>query len=248
MAAVNGSDEASRPDGLREHWEAVGADYTAEWEPPARSRLGERELDFILGGLRRSTGDRHLDVGIGSGRILAQLLARTTRTRFWGIDMAQAMVDATGRRLRGEERLCGLEVCDVGRQPLPFEERFDSISAIRMLKYNANWRDILVKLVERLEPGGVIVFSMANRNSLNRIGREYAVPFDNATEGELRDLCGRLGLRTLELEGFTKLPHFVYSARSAAVGRVALALDGHLRRALGGPALARELFVIAQRS
>jgi SAM-dependent methyltransferase len=234
--------------GLRAHWESVGGDYTAEWDPPARSRLGERELDFIVDGLRRSPGHTALDVGIGSGRILSQLIARTTETQFYGVDIAQAMVDSTRARLAGEDRLRGLAVCDIAREDVPFDERFDFISAIRMLKYNANWEEIVAKLANLLTPGGVFVFSMTNRNSLNRIGRDYAVPFDNATKPQLQALCDRLGLKTLGIEGFTKLPHFVYSARSAMVGRVALAVDAGLDRVLGGPTLAREIFVVAQRS
>jgi SAM-dependent methyltransferase len=239
-----GTDAAS----LRAHWESVGGDYTAEWDPPARSKLGDRELDFIVKALKTSAGRTALDVGIGSGRILSQMLARTDDTVFYGLDIAQAMVDSTRERLAGEPRMRDFAVCDIASEPVPFAERFDFISAIRMLKYNANWPEIVGKLADRLEPGGVFVFSMTNRNSLNRIGRPYAVPFDNATKRELEDLCTRTGLRTLEIAGFTKLPHFVYSARSEAVGRVALAVDHGLDRVLGGPALAREIFVAAQRS
>jgi SAM-dependent methyltransferase len=233
---------------LRAHWESVGKDYTAEWDPPARSRLGERELDFIVAGLDRTPGRRAMDVGIGSGRILTQLLARTTATEFYGIDIAQAMVDATRARLADEPRLRDLRVCDIASEDVPFDVGFDFISAIRMLKYNENWREIVGKLVSCLEPGGVIVFSMTNRNSLNRIGRDYAVPFDNATKPELESLCHDLDLAVLDIAGFTKLPHFVYSSTSPAVGRVALAVDAGLDRVMGGPALAREIFVCAQRS
>ena len=241
MAQVSGGE-------LRAHWESVGGDYTAEWDPPARSKLGDRELDFIVKHLTSTAGRRAMDVGIGSGRILSQLIARTEATEFYGLDIAQAMVDSTRERLAGEPRLKDLAVCNIAEEPVPFDVKFDCISAIRMLKYNANWRDIVAKLVDRLEPNGVLVFSMTNRNSLNRIGRAYAVPFDNATKKDLQALCDRLGLRTLEITGFTKLPHFVYSAKSEAVGRAALGIDHTLDRVLGGPALAREIFVAAQRS
>jgi SAM-dependent methyltransferase len=233
----------------RRHWESVGAAYTAEWDPPARSRLGERELEFILAGLRASPGRTALDVGTGSGRILDGLLRGTEDTVFAGVDLADAMVEATRRRFAGEPRVRELRVCDVSREPLPFAGRFDFVSAIRMLKYNENWRDMVAKLVAALEPGGVIVFSMANARSLNVISRPYAVEGPEATRGDIRGLCARLGLDVLQTAGFIKLPHFLYTrARRPHAARAVLAADGVLERLLGGPPLAREIFVAARRS
>lgn len=233
----------------RRHWEDVGAAYTAEWDPPARNRLGERELDFIVAGLRASRGRTALDVGIGSGRILDGLLRRTEETVFAGVDIAEAMVQATRRRFAGEPRVRELRVCDVAREPLPFAERFDFVSAIRMLKYNETWREMVAKLVDQLQDGGVIVFSMSNARSLNVISRPYAVDGPDATRADVRRLCERLDLDVLETAGFIKLPHFLYTrARSPHAARAVLAADGALERLIGGPPLAREIFVTARRS
>jgi len=232
----------------QEHWESVGAAYTAEWAPPARSRLGERELEFIAKGLRASPGRTALDVGIGSGRILDGLLRAGSATDFYGVDLAAAMVDASRHRFAAEPRVRELAVCDVSRDPLPPWEAVDFISAIRMLKYNENWREMVAKLVERLVPGGVIVFSMSNRNSLNRISRPYAIGGVDVTRADMLDVCRRLGLEVLAVDGFTKLPHFLYSrVRSPHGARTVLAFNGVMEHVIGGPALAREIFVAARR-
>ncbi len=234
---------------LKDHWEGVGHAYTAEWEPPARSRLGDREVEFIANALRASPGRTALDVGIGSGRILAELLARTDDTMFYGVDIANAMVEASRRRFADEPRVRELVVCDVAREPIPFSQRMDFVSAIRMLKYNENWRDMVAKLTDRLTTGGVIAFSMANRDSLNRVSRPYAISAGTATRADLEELCDRLSLTVLKMDGFTKLPHFVYSrVRSPAAVRAVLGIDAGLGRVIGGPALAREIFVAARRS
>src|SRR4051812_37720492 len=109
---------------LRAHWESVGGNYTAEWDPPARSKLGERELDFIVNGLKASAARTALDVGIGSGRILSQVLARTDDTVFYGVDIAQAMVDSTRERLKDQPRLRDLAVCNIAEEPVPFDVKF----------------------------------------------------------------------------------------------------------------------------
>ena len=241
-------DRASRPSN-REHWESIGAAYSDEWEPPARNRLGERELEFILGGLRASAGRTALDVGIGSGRILDGLLRGTRDTELWGVDLAEAMVDASRARFAGAPRVRDLRVCDVARDPLPFDQHFDFVSAIRMLKYNDRWRDMVAKLVAQLVPGGVIVFSISNAHSLNAVSRPYAIDGFNVTRADARRLCDRLGLELLAEQGFTKLPHRVRSgARSRAATSAVIATDALLERVVGGPALAREVFFAARRS
>jgi SAM-dependent methyltransferase len=242
-----GSDDGT-PLSNRDHWESIGGAYLAEWDPPARNRVGVRELEFILDGQRRSRGRTALDVGIGSGRILDGLLRGTRDTELWGIDLAQAMVDATRDRFPGEPRLRGLAVCDLSREPLPFERSFDFISAIRMLKYNLNWREMVGKLVAQLEPGGIIVFSMSNAHSLNAISRPYAIGGTHATRGEVRQLCDELGLEVLAEEGFTKLPHsFLSRTRAPRAAQALIGVDAVLARLLGGPALSREVFVAARR-
>lgn len=237
-----------RPITNREHWERVGAAYTAEWAPPARYRLGELELAFIVESLRRGPAGSALDVGIGSGRILDGLLHSTRETEFWGIDLAQAMVDATRARFADEPRVRELHVCDLSREPLPYTQEFDFISAIRMLKYNDNWREMVGKLAAQLSPQGVIVFTMSNTHSLNAISRPYAIGGLDASRAQLRELCDELGLTVLAEQGFTKMPHFVYSRlRSPHATRAVLALDRTLSRLVGGPRLAREVFVAARR-
>ncbi|MGI8729582.1 MAG: class I SAM-dependent methyltransferase [Solirubrobacteraceae bacterium] len=232
----------------KQHWESIGAAYTAEWDPPARHRLGERELEFIVAGLRASPGRAALDVGIGSGRILDGLLRAGDQTALHGIDIAAAMVEASRQRFAGEPRVRELAVCDVSREPLPDWGTFDFVSAIRMLKYNENWRDMVAKLVDRLAPGGVIVFSMSNRNSLNRISRPYAIGGVDVTRADMLELCSRLQLEVLAVDGFTKLPHFLYSrVRSPRRARAILAVNRAMEQVIGGPALAREIFVAARR-
>jgi SAM-dependent methyltransferase len=238
----------ARPLSNRDHWESIGGDYLAEWDPPARNRVGVRELEFILDALRRSPGRTALDVGVGSGRILDGLLRGTRETELWGIDLAPAMVEATRARFPGEPRLRGLAVCDLSSEPLPFQRSFDFISAIRMLKYNHNWREMVGELVARLEPGGVIVFTVSNARSLNAISRPYAIAGMNVTRDDARALCDALGLEVLAEEGFTKLPHVLLSrTRSPGAARVLIGIDALLARLLGGPALAREVFVAARR-
>lgn len=238
-----------RRDELRRHWDRIGCAYTREWEPPARARVGEREVEFILNGLRATEGRTALDVGVGSGRIVSELLQANERTVVYGLDIAPAMLDATRARLGREPRLRDIRICDISSEPVPFSDRFDFISAIRMLGYNENWPEIVAKLASRLSPGGVFVFSLPNARSLNRFSRPYAIPWVSTTGEELRAVCRRLGLDVVELTGFTKLPHRIYSAvRSPWAAGVLLRIDAALDRLVGPSTYTRELFVMTRRT
>jgi SAM-dependent methyltransferase len=228
------------------HWESVGADYHVEWEPPAKQRLSEKELAFVARGLTAGPAARALDEGIGNGRILDHLLSVTTVTEFYGIDVAAAMVEVCHARFRDEPRVRGLALCDVSQEPVPFEGRFDFISAIRVLKYSPSWAASVTRLAGCLEAGGRLVFTMPNRNSLNRLSRDYAVPWYQASRRELEAVCDGAGLRITAVEGFSRLPYVAY--RRAADGwplKAVIGGEAALERLLGTTVGVRELFVTA---
>lgn len=61
-----------------------------------------------------------------------------------------------------------LVVCNISKDKLPFKRNFDFISAVRVLKYNKNWQEIIGKIINHLHNEGIFVFTMPNKNSLLR--------------------------------------------------------------------------------
>ena len=231
----------------KEHWENVGADYGHSWDPPAMELLSAQELDFVS---RHLPPDARavLDIGIGSGRILDQLLRSTRSAHIFGVDVAESMVRACQERFSGEPRVAQLAVCDIAADPIPFDCHFDFISSIRVLKYSANWPDIVARLVSLLSdlPNGqaTLVLSMPNRNSISRFSRDYAVPWETTTRSELVDLCEHLEVHPTEIVGFGRLPFFAYKVRGPRrLATSVIAIERMLGRLFGPTFLARELFV-----
>ena len=228
------------------HWESVGASYDSEWDSPAKRLLSERELDFVVRHLAEPEPAAALDIGMGNGRILERLLAATSSTELYGVDVAAAMLAVCEAKFRREPRVKALQLCDVSTDPVPFDRLFGFISAIRVLKYSAAWPGSVARLAKSLEPGGRLVFSMPNRASVNRLSRAYAVPWYQTSPHELLAVCDAAGLRVLEVAGFARLPYVAY--RKAGAGPPLKALMGAERtmeRLLGRTSLTRELFVAA---
>lgn len=229
----------------REHWSEVSQDYSAGWQSPARQAMSSRELDFVLRHAVRSPATRMLDVGVGTGRILDGLLSvAPPDCEVYGLDVSQEMLDLTKRRFDGDARVKSLRSCDVSSEEVPFDGDFDVITAVRILKYSANWPTVVRRLAARLTPHGVFVFSLSNARSLNRFSRPYAVATHHADVRQVSEICSTAGLDVLDLSGFTRLPYTLYtSARSGRSTAVLLTADRALDAVLGRVALTRELFV-----
>lgn len=231
----------------RRHWESIGAEYETGWQKAAKHRLSEKELRFVSRQLIRQPTRRALDVGIGNGRIIEHVLATTRTTELYGVDIAQEMVDVCSQKFATHNRVRDLRVCDVSAEALPFDAQFDFISAVRVLKYNANWKEIVVSLLDALVVNGIFVFSMPNRLSLNMISRSYDISWYTTTRRELEKLAKALRVSLLDICGFTKLPYFLYNNVGERVSHSVVAIDDRLS-GLSRTAFARELFVAVKKT
>lgn len=227
----------------------MGRGYGVEWEPPGKRLISARELEFLTRSFQRTPGRRALDVGVGSGRIIAELLRLSTATTFVGLDIAEAMVGACRERFAGEARVTGLHVSDIAADAVPSDETFDFITAVRILKYSEKWAEIVAKLGARLSREGVLALSMPNSRSLNRFSRPYAVPWHAASMAQIDRACRAAGLVIVDAAGSTRLPYVLYNApRSPLAVRLVWSADRAFDRALGCVAGTRELFVAVRRA
>jgi len=234
----------------KEHWDQLGGRYTLGWSSPSQQELSAHETDFVVRHIPASSGNRVLDIGVGNGRILAALLAQGTVGDVYGIDVAPSMLELCREQLGGDPKLKQLVLCDIASEPLPIDHTLQYISAVRVLKYMPNWLDVVRdKLVPQLAPGGVLVFSMPNRNSVKRFSRAYAVQYETTTEADLRARLAQIGTDVVEVAGFSKLPDLVHRrCKKRWSSRLVIAGDDLLKIPFGKARLATELFVAVRRA
>jgi SAM-dependent methyltransferase len=161
----------ARVESSRRYWETVGAGYDRGWEHPAMRALGDREMEFVRGSLHQARARTVLDIGIGNGRVIETVLQSPHVEAVYGVDIAGEMVEVCRARFAGEPRVKELRVCDLAGAGLPFAQRFDFATAIRVLKYERDWPRLLSVVAGGLTPGGRFLFTLPNRNSLNRYSR-----------------------------------------------------------------------------
>jgi 2-polyprenyl-3-methyl-5-hydroxy-6-metoxy-1,4-benzoquinol methylase len=231
-----------------QHWNRLGAAYSENWRYPAKRTMSDLELGFVDRQVPRRPALAVMDVGVGNGRIVEQLLARDEVAELYGLDVAPQMIEVCRSKVGANPKVRGLHVCDVSTDPIPVTRELDLVTCIRVLKYSGDWANLVVKLAGTLAPGGTLVFTMPNRHSLTRLSRAYAVEYHLTSVAELRGVVASASCEILEVSGFCKLPDLAYRAASKpTAARALLGLERALDAATGTTRLARELFVSVRR-
>ena len=114
------------------------------------------QLVVQAGGL--TSASRVLEIGVGTGRI-ALPVAQHVRAYF-GIDLAQPMMDKLNAKRQGEPIY--LTRGDATR--LPFASSvFDGVIAVHVFHLIPGWRDVLTELIRVLRPGAPLIHGWNGR-------------------------------------------------------------------------------------
>ena len=96
---------------VRAEYDALATEYDRRW-----SRYIEASTAATLRRIPVDAGERLLDVGCGTGLLLARLVGRSPFGELTGVDLSPGMVAQARRRLPGSVRLL---VGDAGALPFP---------------------------------------------------------------------------------------------------------------------------------
>ena len=153
-----------------DHWDALAERYDRAYESSGRSgRFLRARRDAVAATLDDDSGDV-LEVGMGPGRVLAELAERGWRVS--GVDPSEQMVALARRRLpHARERLLP---GTLERLPFP-DARFDAVVACGVLGAVGWGTESLAKLARALRPGGLAVVTLPNRWSVSRLFRHLLV-------------------------------------------------------------------------
>jgi len=125
-----------------------------QWNDPALRNLS----DVVMSLLEGQSG-RVLDLGCGSGRLVAELARRSFSVD--GIDVEERVI-ALGRRLLASRGLAArLYVGDVHDPTHPIAAGgYDVVVCTEVLEHVGPWRELLTRAGELLRPGGVLIVSV----------------------------------------------------------------------------------------
>lgn len=232
----------------KQHWDNLNTRYSNVWVKRAKKALSEKETGFINTYLRKSKPSKVLDIGVGNGRILSNLIKSTPKgSRLYGMDISDQMVKICKEKFRKNPKVKKIIACDVSQIDKCFKEDFSFITSIRVLKYNKDWPKILKKIHLKLTSGGIFVFDMLNENSINRFFK-YEIPMYRTNENDLRYVLEKTGFEILDMKSFSRLPDILYELSENDIYVSALLLtEKILSIVLGNTFLGRILFVAVRK-
>lgn len=206
----------------------TGKDNGALWGARARDWGEVQEptmtpvLQAVLDRLAPGPGQRHLDIGCGTG--LAAQMAQARGCEVAGLDASAEMLEFA------HARAPGVAFHEGDMEELPFDDdSFDRVSAINALQYAGNPPVALREAARVLAPGGRIAivawadtaqmeaasFNACLRPLMPPPPKDAPHPFNLSGETALRNFAQEAGLRPLE-SGEIEAP-WVYPDRATAL-------------------------------
>jgi predicted TPR repeat methyltransferase len=186
-----------------------GADYHETFfENPHRAMLWtleRRALDEIVDKHLAGVAIRHLDFACGTGRVITHLAPQVAAST--GLDVSPSMLDVAKKNLP-EGTFVQANILE---EDVLADDKFDLITAFRFFPNLENElrAPIMKKLVQRLAPGGLIVFNNhQNPTTLVRfvvkaLGR---TPDHEMPTHEVKELVTSAGLEIIGRRGLGQLP------------------------------------------
>jgi len=225
-------------------WDKFNSKYSKTWSSALRVILSEKEMAFINKYFPKSDKLKVLDIGFGAGRIIENFIKKED-CKVFAIDQSINMYKFSLNKFSKTKNV-NLAVCNISKEDLPFKEKFDMVTAIRVLNYNENWVEILEKIKKRCTKNAVIVFTMPNKNSLSRFGKaDYT--YVRTTYFEVLAVCKKLGLEVLEINTFLRLPNKYYDLSNNYIYvKIILMLEDLLYFILGRTLFGKIFFIAAR--
>ena len=156
--------------------------------------------DAVAGPDALAPGMRVLDVGCGTGGLVALLAARHPRSSFVGVDLSEVMLDRAWRRHGGLPNL-RLVRGDAMRLPLP-DGAFDVVLSLASIKHWPEPGRGVRELLRVLSPGGRAFVMEADREAPREVAARFVARF-RAAPAPLRWLMTEYLVRVVIAQGLS---------------------------------------------
>lgn len=176
-------------------------------------------LSWVIGRCVRPRA-RFLEIGCGTGFVLARLKRDFPDTAFTGSELFDTGLEYA------RQRLPGVELLQMDARALPYTEEFDCIGAFDVLEHIAEDERVLSEIHRALRPGGHVVLSVPQHPALWSLADEIACHQRRYTRGEVEAKLLSAGFEVVMTTSFvTILLPLMFAVRTSDRNRRALEKD-----------------------
>jgi len=239
-------------DKVRRHYDHLNTDYLKCWSSPAKQDINRFELNLIGNKVKQLSSKKRikvLEIGVGPGRIAQAILKY--QVDYYALDISSQMIRVVKDRFVNNQKIKKIIKADISKKvPFP-KEKFDLIIAMRVIYYNRNWKEVIEKLTDKINPGGSFIFCMLNKNSTAILGKlinKDRLEGHYTTLGELKDILIKNNFKKVSLWGYARIPDVVYDKCGSKLSATVLRMSENILSALFGKTLfVRMFYVTAQK-
>jgi len=225
-----------------DYWNSVGSSYNDKWAGGSMMWMDNSEKDFIIKSLKslNKVDSVSLDIGSGNGRIV-DFLIELGFTHINAVDASIEMVSFLKEKYKKNDNVeSTLKINSMD----DVSGKYDLITAIRVLKYNETWKEYITKSVEKLNSGGVFIFTFPNKYSLSYFAKNrYPVKTYITDRKELEDLLKEMPVDIMAFQTMYRLPDIFYHSRILGMLKVVPVFEKILSLILGPIKFGRLFFV-----
>jgi SAM-dependent methyltransferase len=156
---------------------------------------------LIVWALRRyfPNAQSMLDVGCGTGFVLAGVRRAVPHMRLVGVELYRAGLDIAARRVPG------VELLEMDARNLPFEAEFDVVGAFDVIEHIEEDDKALLEMHAALRPGGGLVVTVPQHPALWSAVDEYSRHVRRYRRSELLTKLREAGFEVVHWSSFVSL-------------------------------------------
>ena len=188
-------------------------DQTRGWPPEVAAQIGAGLYNLLLPAARPGAPPRVVEVGAGSGRVLAPLVARGA----WavGADVSVEMLHLMQQKGRAVGAATPLYAVLAGVHHLPFPAAtFDAGLLVHILHLVGDWAAALDELIRVVRPGGPLVFGLdegdpSEHRALDARWQQLLEEAGGAPQRSERETTTTAAIAHLAARGYTAQEHIL---------------------------------------
>lgn len=171
------------------------------------ARLNKPAYRWTIEQLRPVARQSLLEIGFGTGHLMAAAIRQLGVTRVVGRDPSELMVETAQKRLRRLHNKAEIDIAVGDDTSLP-DGRFDAIVALHSFQFWADPTTTLAKLRTILEPEGRLILVL-RRHPSRRVAKRLPNPLSHGAD-EISATCSAAeaaGFRLIGMAGISKNSH-----------------------------------------